>query len=231
MTISIPSTFGQIDLERPTSQLGYYTSQYSLFIRQVIRDNLDYLFRGHALYGQKYERSSITDAIIKTFPISDSDLNITTLWRIEDEITAMIRNAVAADGRDGYGVYTVYRSATGNTHSYILLLTNDYRILEWEAGRGKVIEDDDVDSGDINEIISEEVCDAEENMRIADSIFSNKIIPKVFSTPASVAKNDDWSGTGSDARRRVGEIATRLEKDLYVDDDDLDFYNHMSITK
>ena len=135
MTIEVASNFRINEVGASRLKEHVFRQRYSQFIYLTVVHNLSHLFAPSNLFNRGYERSERIQDIVESLELVDP--NPSLLYVVEDLIRKGLRNAISNDGHQYYGMYDVGAFITSRGKSYLLKCRGDYRIMEWEEGRGK----------------------------------------------------------------------------------------------
>lgn len=222
MLISIDSMFyGELFQARrtPNTQIKF-NELYRRFIYLTILNNLDYLFKPNSLFGRGYERTDeiegvVNDILIDSANVDQLEVDSNNLFLVEDTIRKYLKKVISTDGHDWYGMYSVELNTKTTTSTFMLRCLGDFRIKEWEQGRGRNLEevlplddmDDDSDTDVIDSLLSIE------RPRRQPSVHYDTIInissPKVQNQDSDIVNH-----------QVVRDIKKRIEEDRLVTDEE-----------
>lgn len=224
MSINISSTYGiaLIDFNRQNKK--DFKVLYRKLIYQTLNHALAHLFVPSSVYKRGYERTESIDNIINLMDLGRESLE--QLNNVETQIINEVKRTINADGHNGYGVYEISEQRTIRHTLFSAKLIGDYRILEWEQGRGKVLVDEPSDKDTLTDIFYDEV-------PLDDTLTINKPITPYSSHIDGLVKNTSinlladinvYNKITSDYQERINDIEERIASEKYVSDEDLVFY-------
>lgn len=230
MTIEVSGAFNieLFGLERQKSPV--FRKRYRTFIFLTLVHQLNHLFAPHSLFKRGYERTDDIQRLVDNLGLVEDD-EFSKLERVENVIKRYLTEVISSDGRDFYGIYEVVKYQSTRMPGFLVRYVDDYRIVEWNAGRGRPQTTTLTEGEAANQaIISGEEGDEESIQKACLDILSmprRVNVPsglKIWKEPTTIQRRMHDSST-MEIRERVREIEQRIADDMYVDEHDLQYLN------
>lgn len=237
MAIEVSGTFNIELFGIQYQKSPMFRKKYRTFIFLTLVHQLNHLFAPHTLFKRGYERTDDIQRLIDDLGLTEDD-EFSKLERVENVIKRYLTEFVSNDGHDFYGIYDVVQYRSTSEPGFLVRYTDDYRIVEWMAGRGKPAEEQLTEGEAANRAIvgneDEEQFDDEVINQACLEILS---VNKSSSTPSGLkiwrevpaTRHQMHDVTTAEIRGKVREIEQRLTDEKYVDDEDMQFlHDHQS---
>lgn len=181
---------------------------YGKFLYHTIEHSLAHLFKPDSRYGLGYSRSDVLEDLVDV--LAGNDLEVGSVFQIvEDKVYKALKRFIQTDSNHGYGMYTVNVLNAPKGNFYKLIYLGDYRILEWEQGRGKPQEEIKDSAGTL-----EQGSPLKRKPGVSPS--NLKVRPK---------RNDSllkrFDAIGKDLDDTVRDLRVRLEEGAYIAESDM----------
>lgn len=131
--IEIPYEYGLYDLPPYVLSNPYARKIYRLALKSIVEDLLALNFKPNQEYNTRYDRSKATKNLLLEIKL-DNNVDFS---EVENTLIEFVSSSIKSDRLCGYGLYSMVEYRRGPKSGIGLVLEGDYRIMEWEAGRGK----------------------------------------------------------------------------------------------